>query len=445
MKETTRPRRDGGVNVLDLLASARPASLDPDPQAAPDAASFTGASPEPPRRRSRLRHRPVHRVWLAGAGVAVTGATAALVLATTGVLSGTAPSSGGTAEPGPRPSSRPAPTARAILLAAAVSAARAPATGRYWRVAIASGRAIAAGPRAHPYAVMQRWAPGIYWDSRSQSRRTWTLNTSSYTSDLVLPGARAAWRAAGSPALPAAHAKEQAWWQTGGAIGNFGNSSLTAARYRALPADPARLAALVRRAALAQDRTEVTQGMFGIYDQMLKWDPITPAVRAAVFRGLAALPGVRSTGRLTDPAGRAGYGIELTPGRGAERQVLVIAPRTGALLADEYFAVRSSQPAAPSGAVPGPTWQGKCPPHSKVAKFGVCIVGVVTRHGHKVYVAPTTGRKEFAIKGRPGPELALPAGALASYDVVLQAGWTDSSPKLPPPAQWFSVATDGKG
>ena len=448
MNQSSRSRPGGRrADVLDLLASARPASLDPDPQTLAPAASFTGATAEPqragqPELPERPRRRAGLRIRLAGAGVVATGATAALVIALTGGPSGTAPAVGSAAGTGP--SSHPAPTARAILLAAAVSAAKAPQTGKYWRVAIQSGSAVAAGPYAHPYAVMQNWAPGIYWDSRSPSRRSWTLNTSSYSSDLVLPGARAAWKAAGSPALPTAHAREQAWWQTGGAVGYFGNSNLTAARFRALPADSAGLAKLVRRAALRQGTTGVTQEMFDIYDQMLKWDPITPAVRAAVFRGLAALPGVRSAGRMTDAIGRSGYGIELAPGRGADRQVLIVAPGTGALLADEYFAVKSAQSAAPSGAVPGPKSM-KCPAHSKVLGKGYCVVGVKVKNGRKVYVAPSDRTSKYLVKVHLGPSLALPAGAMDSYDVVLRAGWTDASPKLPPRSQWRSVATDGKG
>ena len=54
--------------------------------------------------------------------------------------------------------------------------------------------------------------------------------------------------------------------------------------------------------------------MFGVYDQLLKLDPITPQVRAAVFTDLARLPGVRSIGQVTDPLGRTGYGIALGPG-----------------------------------------------------------------------------------------------------------------------------------
>lgn len=449
MNQTSRSRPGGRVGVLDLLASARPASLDyPDPQALPPAASFTGATAEPqraggPELPERPHRRAGLRIRLAGAGVVATGATAALVIALTGGPSGTAPSAGGGGGHA-GPPAHPAPSARAILLAAAVSAAKAPQTGRYWRVSIESGSAIATGPSAHPYAVMRRWTPGIYWDSRSPSRRSWTLSTSSFSSDLVLPGARAAWKAAGSPALPTAHASQQAWWQTGGAVGYFGNSSLTAARFRALPADSARLASLVRRAALRQGTTGVTQEMFDIYDQLLKWDPITPAVRAAVFRGLAALPGVRSAGRMTDAIGRPGYGIELAPGRGADRQVLIIAPGTGALLADEYFAVKSAQHAAPSGAVPGPK-SLRCPAHSKVLGKGFCVVGVKVRNGRKIFVAPTDRNSKYLVKIHPGPSLALPPGAMDSYDVVLRAGWTDASPKLPPRSQWRSVATDGKG
>jgi hypothetical protein len=442
MNQTSRSRPGGRADVLDLLASARPASLDPDPQALAPAASFTGATaepqragqpelPEPPHRRAGLRIR------LAGAGVVATGAAAAMVIALTGGPSGTAPP--GLRAIGTGPGSHPAPTARAILLAAAVSAAKAPQTGKYWRVAIQSGSAIAAGSNAHPYAVMQRWAPGVYWDSRSPSRRTWTLSRSSFASDLVLPGARTAWQAAGSPALPTGHAREQAWWQTGGAVGYFGNSSLTPARFRALPADPARLATLVRRAALRQG-DGVTQSMFDIYDQLLKWDPITPAVRAAVFRGLAALPGVRSMGRMTDPLSRAGYGIELAPGRGADRQVLIIAPGTGALLADEYFAVKSAHPTAASGAVPGPT---SCPAHGRLIGKNMCLVGVIVRNDRKVFVPPSQAKELGHIQ--IGPRLALPDGALLSYDVVLRAGWTDAAPQLPPSSQQFSVARDARG
>ena len=330
------------------------------------------------------------------------------------------------------PAGPAAPSARAVLLTAAVHAARVPVTGRYWRIVLRSGNVHAAGPNAHPYAVLRRWSPAGYWDSRSAARASWTLPSAGWTTRPASAGAVAAWRAAGSRPLPAHRGRQQAWWQAGGAVGYLGNGNLTFAQFRSLPSAPGRLAAVVRRAARAQNKASVPADMFGIYDQLLKWDPIAPRVRAAVFRDLAALPGVRSAGRVTDPLGRAGYGIEM-PGTGpsTEREILVIAPATGSLLADEFLTITAPRRLAAGGARPGPT---SCPRGTRLVMRGVCRSGVITRHGQKVI-------DEIQL----GPQLALPRGSLVSYDAVVRAGWTSAQPRLPALSQRFSVATDGRG
>ncbi|WP_327419947.1 hypothetical protein OG612_41265 [Streptomyces sp. NBC_01527] len=64
--------------------------------------------------------------------------------------------------------------------------------------------------------------------------------------------------------------------------------------------------------------------------------PVKPGVRAAAYRVMADLPGVRVVGRVTDPLGRKGVGVEFpdtyrTP-LGSTRQRLVVDPSTGAML-----------------------------------------------------------------------------------------------------------------
>lgn len=66
--------------------------------------------------------------------------------------------------------------------------------------------------------------------------------------------------------------------------------------------------------------------------------PVRPATRAAAYRLLADLPGIRVQGSVTDPLGREGIGITLphtqeTP-LGSVEERLVVDASTGALLAE---------------------------------------------------------------------------------------------------------------
>jgi hypothetical protein len=60
--------------------------------------------------------------------------------------------------------------------------------------------------------------------------------------------------------------------------------------------------------------------------------------------------------------------------------------------------------------------------------------------------------KHVLVKGGIGktvhldsPRLVVPAGTVTWYDAVVRAGWTDAAPALPPPADRFDQATQGKG
>jgi hypothetical protein len=431
---------------MELLAQARPASLDPGADAgqrqhtiaAALLASQQTANPGP----APGPHRPrVPRAALgAGLTLAAAGTAAAVFVASSGPGSVT----------GPRPSKTASKatavlSAQQILLTAAVSAAKQPSQGRYWRVEQVSGSVMAAGPNAHPYAVEQTGSPSVTWDARSAGRRSWTIPAAGYTTRPASAGAAAAWRADGSPKLASQHGAQQAFWQTGGAVGGFADGNLTFAQFQRLPASPSGLAAAVGKAARRQLSPPLSQGMFFVYDQLLL-DPITPAVRATVFRDLARLPGVHSIGKVTDPLGRTGYGISQLQGTETRKmeEVLVIAPGSGLLLADEQSLTGASGPAPASGATPG---LGSCPKGTAISgarqQHQDCMVPAALARRLHLLEGSDPGNRPVVIPA--GPEVDLPSGQMQSYDAVISAGWTDASPLLPPVSEQFNAIKDSKG
>jgi hypothetical protein len=81
--------------------------------------------------------------------------------------------------------------------------------------------------------------------------------------------------------------------------------------------------------------------------------PLKPGVRAAAYRLMADLPGVRVVGHVADPLGREGVGVEFpdtyrTP-LGTTKQRLVIDAATGDLLSDELLLVEPSARAEAAG------------------------------------------------------------------------------------------------
>jgi hypothetical protein len=105
----------------------------------------------------------------------------------------------------------------------------------------------------------------------------------------------------------------------------------TAAQLQRLPTDPVRLLAVIR--ARARTGTGLNRDPWELGFSLLV-APLPPDVRAALYRGLASLPGVQRVGpeRVGGHAGIALARRVRTPGATVER-VIVVDPTTGALLA----------------------------------------------------------------------------------------------------------------
>jgi hypothetical protein len=111
---------------------------------------------------------------------------------------------------------------------------------------------------------------------------------------------------------------------------------LSYAQLRALPTDPTRLNAALNRLAA---RYHVNR-LFPQRDinAAIRWGmlrglaeaPTSPALRAALYRVLAATPGIRLLGHMRDSIGREGIGVALDV-EGA-RLAMILDPQTGALL-----------------------------------------------------------------------------------------------------------------
>jgi len=270
-----------------------------------------------PRRRRRL-------AALTASGAVMAAATAAATVVA--VLPGA-----------PSPGTGGLGSARDILLTAAVSAARQPASGAYWHTTVLTNylRPGQAG-RAGTVMASERVST---WVSSSPSHRSWTVQRWLKGNLLNLAGHPV--KGKNSRHVPIIF---------GGQARSFTVFYLTVGELEHLPASPSRLAAALRQAAR---RWIVTPASAGTVNSVLfrsAFDllraPISPQVRAAVFRVLAQLPGVRSVGRIRDPRGRLGYGVQMSgavfPGHNKYTDpfrftdTLVVSPRTGNALANMY-------------------------------------------------------------------------------------------------------------
>jgi hypothetical protein len=345
-----------------------------------------------------------------------------------------------------------------VLLRAAATAASATGTGTYWRVEEVTGSLLGYGSAAQAYAVDQRSAPVTSWDASSSAQRSWTFPATGDTTTALPGGATKSWQAAGSPKLPSSTGQQQAFWQVGGQVANLGNEPMTFTQLQALPSETAALTWRIRQEIRQEDAAEhvnqdLTMRTFQICAQLLK-APLPAQVRAAVFRVLAALPGVRSSGTMTDPLGHSGYGIVLggapgtpSPLNDTVEEVLVISPAAGLLVDDEL--VQTQLPAgvrpASSAAVPG---FASCQAiiAALAAKGTSCVPsGVQPAVGTGTVMAVTLPDGEQTMVQLGQPLLAVPDGTVVNYDAVVSAGWTDAPPPLPPASEQFNAITHGVG
>jgi hypothetical protein len=301
-------------------------------------------------RHADRRRRPGLRTlaWSAGGAAALAAVTVVALAATTG-------------SPAPPKAGPPAPprlSAHDLLLAAADRAASAD-TGRYWHVQeIAATGSIMVGTAPNRYEltggyVSESWTARAAGDQSYRGYRelSWHPRTDAD---------REKWRAAGSPtqwdvvadnAAGHRHLSTQPGVpeliKVDPATGNLRDLGVVdLAQVAQLPTDPAALRDLIlARLGTGPDstgpRTELTNlRLFGTLTELLLDVPAPPAVRAAAFRALADVPGVTSSGQVTDARGRTGVGIELirTSSDVREYHQLILDATSHLILADNYAA-----------------------------------------------------------------------------------------------------------
>lgn len=293
-----------------------------------------------------------------GLGLVAAGTAAVVAIATTGQGPGTPDQPGQARQPEEL-------SARQILLAAAESSTKTPLTGgTYWLTHIQLGVAMVAGTGPDRYVVERRderkqWR-GVGRPARSASRG---LGTRPQT-----PADVAKWKRAGSPKqFPRGWPAQGTPWQTRTGSpsddGPFPRAYLNGLRN--LPTDPVKLRAnlLKEQKTSPADRNAPAARWLFFRGSELLVAPVPPRVRAATYKMLAGLPGIRTVGRVTDPLGRSGpavgmLGALLQPVADEQTETqLVVDPKSGRLLTSRTVLVRPMSRPMP-GMPMADAWRG---------------------------------------------------------------------------------------
>jgi hypothetical protein len=336
-------------DVLQVLAEARPRRLDP--ETAPPALDLP---PDAPLDRRRWRVSPAR---FAG-GLVLAGAAVTAVAVVAGG-SGTAPLAPAwrTTTIGPGGTTGTS-SAADILLVAAEQAERAPATtGRYWVNRLVAGSLEEVGPPGDRYRIRADQRQEV-WVARSAADQSWFV-LQSLGARPAGPADAAAWRRDGSPTrweirrptpiggggrvlvgaadgTPSGHTIG-----AGSDVFALGDTNVSQRELDALPADPAELRTALLRyydgggGDLPTDRDG---WLFTVGSQLALSLPVSPAVRAATYRMLGGLDGVRAVGDVTDVEGRRGQAVAVTrtdPDGTRSEERLVVDPTGGTALAIE--------------------------------------------------------------------------------------------------------------
>jgi hypothetical protein len=267
----------------------------------------------------------------------------------------------------------------ALLTAARTVAREAPAAiGRYWVNDAVVGNFIRVGRPGDRYEILEKTSIPDWTASAAKARSLQFMQKLGV--QLASAADRAPWRRAGSPTTWNVDPEITVADPQGGDMGfdgdltaragklidfgletssnnrnfAFGSAMLSIRQLQALPADPARLKKLILRGAGNLGEGGADSYLFQDTPSLLTLT-VTPAVRAALYRMLAGLPGVRRLGQVRDVAGQRGIAVALTDRfspcgyHGADggdtegwnfrscvvQQRLVINPNTGLPLAQE--------------------------------------------------------------------------------------------------------------
>jgi hypothetical protein len=314
-----------------------------------------------------LRRRPARRVAVGAAAVAAAAALATVTLVPHGAPAAR-PSHGQADELAGR-------AARGFLLTMAVKAAAAsPSTGRWYCHHMEQGERVLVGAddttlqapwdqgpvaslAGYRYALFTKYMIESCFEPPTKGSPDGTVEGATQTlgAQPASPADAAAWRRAGSPASWIAwYDKTARITMAPGRRYLAGPRPLTANSGRGitLPTNPAQLKAfyLDHQALFDNGGTPneiVSEDAVGTMDGGTPNS--TPAVRAAAFRVLASLPGIRIKPNVQDPAGQSGTAVFLGQTRSI-LTLLVIDPATSASLCIEEVA-RQPVAHAPAGTV----------------------------------------------------------------------------------------------
>lgn len=348
------------ANVMQALADARPARLDPaDTPPLPFGLSEMAVTE---RRTRRFR---VATLVPAGALAAVVVGGVAVVALDSGRSAPTPPVAGSSGNPSSGSSGeavRPLTTSQILLTAAERSSEDVPRSGRYLVFRTENGTVYTVRSGAAIYQ-MTTTTSSEAWLSRSGKDSNWmawqTLGMTPSTS-----ADAAAWRAAGSPdkvtvGKPLPSGKVEFGTPASIAAGPreistskdsdvfaFGSTNVSVRDLEKLPTDPTALrTALLKHfdGGGSDMPTDRTQWLLTVASSLIADIPVSGPVRAAAFRLIATIPGTRSLGVVTDQRGRQGQAFAFTSTNaitGSIEHRFVIDTSTGRALAEETRVVR---------------------------------------------------------------------------------------------------------
>ncbi|MFF8025804.1 CU044_5270 family protein [Streptomyces sp. NPDC007896] len=393
MKNTRE--RSGRPDVMTVLAGARPDELDParladSPRQHDDLARILAGATDGHAARSQEPRRLRVGIRPLGTVVAVAAVAASVMVVSTldrqdpsGVRASAHPQSSA-ATPGSASAESEGRAdvqvdGRLELLSVAKKAETPAAEGTYWQTTTRSQDVNVVGAKGQLFAV------------RTTSTGEWSVGVRPGTRSLMVSGLddvtaprteadKARWRAAGSPATVRAEVSTAAGSGTlGYRIGTgrpmvmrtdaddkiyaLGPRNVSYQDLRELPSSGAELRRRLEKLYGEDSSGAETGGGRTAYVLRQAADlitmPVKPAVRAAAYRVIADLPGVRGLGRVTDPLGREGVGVAF-PGTartplGSVQQRLVVDPSTGAMLCEQSVLVEPSARAREAGLDAGTT------------------------------------------------------------------------------------------
>ncbi|MFI6790998.1 CU044_5270 family protein [Nonomuraea sp. NPDC050383] len=317
-------------------------------------------------RRGR-RARRTRAVVGAIAGTGLAAAAVVVALGAGGVGPAATPSSTAPVASGPRSGDGSPPPrlpgsrsldARSVLLAAAETAAREPATsGHYWYTRQRISQPVRRLPKdigkpgrqEIPFSATVASTQDS-WYASDKGAPSRTVTGQNPKAAFASPEDEAKWRRLGSPALveekPSTNDYDMALFF------QIGTHRFTVRQLLELPAEKDSLESRLRRLydeeppdEWSPAKPEFTDYVWSTAQDLLA-GPISPGTRSALYRVLAEQPAIRSLGGVTDAQGRTGTALARTvAGEGEGESRLIVDDDTAELLSFEFRSRGESSPA----------------------------------------------------------------------------------------------------